>query len=180
MMAPRLSCGMWDLVPWSGIKPGRPALEVQSLSHWTPREVPRLIINPRHQIISKACPLVRSPVISTGEKVGTGLAGYVGTDQGGRRGGGGQGAAWCAGERWLRQPLNSGRAAGLRKLVVLSSQPQGSLATLLPPEKAHLAPQTKPARPHSLTLHPHSAAASPLSAARRAYPKWTLLSLNHL
>ena len=70
LTAPGLSCGMWDLVPRPGIKPGPPALEEQSLSHRTPREVPHLIINPRYRIISKACPLVRSPVISTGEKVG--------------------------------------------------------------------------------------------------------------
>ena len=70
MIAPSLSCGKWDLVPRPGIKPGPPALEAQSLSHQTLREVPHLIINPRHQIISKACPLVRSPVISTGEKAG--------------------------------------------------------------------------------------------------------------
>ena len=33
-------CGMWDLVPWPGIEAGTPALEAQSLSHWTTREVP--------------------------------------------------------------------------------------------------------------------------------------------
>ena len=33
------SCGMWDLVPWPGIEPRPPALETQSLSHWTTREV---------------------------------------------------------------------------------------------------------------------------------------------
>ena len=33
-------CVMWDVIPWPGIKPGPPALEVQSLSHWTTREVP--------------------------------------------------------------------------------------------------------------------------------------------
>ena len=37
-------CGMWDLVPWSGIKPGPPALGVQSLSHWTHREVLHLAL----------------------------------------------------------------------------------------------------------------------------------------
>ena len=31
-------CGMWDLVPWPGIEAGTPALEAQSLSHWTTRE----------------------------------------------------------------------------------------------------------------------------------------------
>ena len=30
----------WDLVPLAGIKPGPPALGLQSLSHWTTREVP--------------------------------------------------------------------------------------------------------------------------------------------
>ena len=35
-----LNCSMWDLVPWSGIKPGPTALGAQSLSHWTAREVP--------------------------------------------------------------------------------------------------------------------------------------------
>ena len=35
-----LRCSIWDLVPWPGIKPGPPALGVQSLSHWTTREVP--------------------------------------------------------------------------------------------------------------------------------------------
>ena len=37
-----LSCGMWDLVPWPRIEPGPPALGVQSLNHWTTREVPCL------------------------------------------------------------------------------------------------------------------------------------------
>ena len=31
---------MWDLVPWPGIEPGSPALEVQSPIHCTTREVP--------------------------------------------------------------------------------------------------------------------------------------------
>ena len=37
---PGLSYHTWDLVPWPGIEPGRPALGAQSLSHWTTREVP--------------------------------------------------------------------------------------------------------------------------------------------
>ena len=32
--------GMGDLIPWLGIEPGPPALGVQSLNHWTTREVP--------------------------------------------------------------------------------------------------------------------------------------------
>ena len=34
-----LSCGMWDLVSWPGIKPGPPALGAWSLNPWTTREV---------------------------------------------------------------------------------------------------------------------------------------------
>ena len=39
-----LSCGTWGLVPWPGIEPGPPALGVQSVSHWTIREVPHIYI----------------------------------------------------------------------------------------------------------------------------------------
>ena len=35
-----LSCSMWDLVPWPGIKPGPPALGAWNHSHWTTREGP--------------------------------------------------------------------------------------------------------------------------------------------
>ena len=35
-----LSCGIWDLIPWSGIEPGPLSLGAWSLSHWTTREVP--------------------------------------------------------------------------------------------------------------------------------------------
>ena len=35
-----LSCCLWDLVPWPGIKPRPPALGAWHLSHWTTREVP--------------------------------------------------------------------------------------------------------------------------------------------
>ena len=38
-----LSHGMWDLVPWPGMEPGPPALGVQSLSHWTTRDVSDLL-----------------------------------------------------------------------------------------------------------------------------------------
>ena len=37
-----LSCNMWDLAPWPGIKPRPPVLEAWSLSHWTTREVPHI------------------------------------------------------------------------------------------------------------------------------------------
>ena len=39
-----LSRGEWDLVPLPGIEPRPPALGVQSLSHWTTREVPTLAV----------------------------------------------------------------------------------------------------------------------------------------
>ena len=35
-----LSCGLWDLVPRPGIKPGPPELGVRRPSHWTTRKVP--------------------------------------------------------------------------------------------------------------------------------------------
>ena len=38
-----LSCSMWDLVPWPGLKPGPSALGTWSLNHWITREVPQLI-----------------------------------------------------------------------------------------------------------------------------------------
>ena len=36
-------CSMLDLVPWSGIKPVLPAMEAQSLNHWTPQRSPSSI-----------------------------------------------------------------------------------------------------------------------------------------
>ena len=36
------ACGI--LVPWPGMKPTPPALEVQSLNHWSARQVPRVVI----------------------------------------------------------------------------------------------------------------------------------------
>ena len=39
-----LSCGVWDLVPWPGIKPRPPALGARSLNHWTTREVPGWVV----------------------------------------------------------------------------------------------------------------------------------------
>ena len=40
VVACEFSCSMWDLVPSPGIEPRPPALGVQSLSHWTTKEVP--------------------------------------------------------------------------------------------------------------------------------------------
>ena len=39
LAVPGLICGMWDLVPWSGMEPRSPVLGAWSLSHWTIREV---------------------------------------------------------------------------------------------------------------------------------------------
>ena len=47
--APGLSCGMWDLVPWPGIKPGPSALGARSLNHWTTREVPPVFLSGESQ-----------------------------------------------------------------------------------------------------------------------------------
>ena len=38
------SCGMRDLVPWSGTEPRPPALGARYLSHWTTREVPPVFV----------------------------------------------------------------------------------------------------------------------------------------
>lgn len=39
LVVPGLSCGMWELVPQSGIEPKSPALGTRSLSFWTIRKV---------------------------------------------------------------------------------------------------------------------------------------------
>ena len=40
LAVPGLSCGLWDLVLWPGIKPMPPALGARNLSHWKPRKSP--------------------------------------------------------------------------------------------------------------------------------------------
>ena len=47
------SCGMRDLVPWPGIEPKPPALEVQSLSHWIIREVPQRVLLSKRVLVQK-------------------------------------------------------------------------------------------------------------------------------
>ena len=39
LAVPNLSCCLWDLVLWPGVKPGSPALGAWRLNHWTSREV---------------------------------------------------------------------------------------------------------------------------------------------
>ena len=34
-----LGCGMWDIGPWPGVRPGSPVLGMQSLSYWITREI---------------------------------------------------------------------------------------------------------------------------------------------
>ena len=48
-----LPCSWWDLLPWPRMEPGPPALEVQSFSYWTTREVPSfmLLMSPMLQVI---------------------------------------------------------------------------------------------------------------------------------
>ena len=41
-----LHCGICNQVSWPGIKPKSPALRIQSLSHWTTREVPGVVFLP--------------------------------------------------------------------------------------------------------------------------------------
>ena len=56
------TCGMWNLVPWPGIEPGSPALGVQSLGHWTTREV--LVVHFQHVQIDFLLPSLNSQMKS--------------------------------------------------------------------------------------------------------------------
>ena len=47
---PALSCSMKDLVPWTGIALGPPALEGQSFDHWTTKKVP-FFLSPKIAIL---------------------------------------------------------------------------------------------------------------------------------
>ena len=47
-----LSCSMWDLVPRPGIKLGPPEWGMQSLGHWTTREVPTICNLPHLALFS--------------------------------------------------------------------------------------------------------------------------------
>ena len=38
-----LTCSMWDLIPWPGIKPIAPEVGAQSLNLWTAREVSEIM-----------------------------------------------------------------------------------------------------------------------------------------
>ena len=48
-----LYCGMWDLVPWPGVKPSLPALEAQNLNYRTTGEVPLQMLA---HILGVQCP----------------------------------------------------------------------------------------------------------------------------
>ena len=58
LAAPCLSCGMWDPASWPGIKPRPPAFRVQSLSHWTIKEVPASAAAKSPQ----SCPTLCNPI----------------------------------------------------------------------------------------------------------------------
>ena len=54
---------MWDLVPWSGIKPGPPALKIWSISHWTTREVPEFYFKSiKFSSVIQSCPTLCDPM----------------------------------------------------------------------------------------------------------------------
>ena len=38
------SYGMWDVVPWPGIKPKAPSIDYGPLSHWTTNDVPHNLL----------------------------------------------------------------------------------------------------------------------------------------
>ena len=67
------SCSKWDLVPWPGIKIEPPAEGVQSLSHWTTREVPRVDLHvcyltwPSQAFCSVDCTLLQVRKFRLGE-----------------------------------------------------------------------------------------------------------------
>ena len=67
------SCGMWDLVPWPGIEPRPLALGVQSLSHWTTREVPFLgdLLLPPFLLSLYLWGIICSPHAVTGTALGS-------------------------------------------------------------------------------------------------------------
>ena len=50
----KLSCSMWYLVPRPGIELGLPELGVQSLGHWTTREVPTICTLPHLALFSRS------------------------------------------------------------------------------------------------------------------------------
>jgi len=58
------SSGMLDVVSWPGIKPGPPALEMQSLSHWNLREVaqPKILYCCCCCWVAKSCPALCDPM----------------------------------------------------------------------------------------------------------------------
>ena len=75
LWATSFSCGMWDLVPRTGIKPRPPALRVWSLGHWTIRKFHKYNFNTlllpwtrsaEHQ--SCLTPTLCIPQLNTGEK----------------------------------------------------------------------------------------------------------------
>ena len=52
------SCSMWSLVPRPGVKPGPPALEACSLSHWTARQVLVRLVGSSKRLGGSLCPII--------------------------------------------------------------------------------------------------------------------------
>ena len=71
-----LSCGMWDLVPWPGIRFGPLTLRAENLSHWTPETsltlhsgCPLLCsINKYLVFFFSTCKVLPLPLLSTEKK----------------------------------------------------------------------------------------------------------------
>ena len=96
-----LGCGMWNLAPRPGIKPGPPALEAQSLSHWTPKEFPPLSkflgtfrLTCTHRYIFK-CIMNKDLLYSTGNSAQCHVAAWTGRKLGGE---------WIHVYVWLSHP----------------------------------------------------------------------------
>ena len=87
LAAPGLSGGRPDLVPWLGIEPWFSALEAQSLSHWTTREVPHFLLffllKYNLCMAFPSGPVVKNPPASVGY---TGWIPGPGRSSGGRNG----------------------------------------------------------------------------------------------
>ena len=68
MAAWSLSCSIWALVPWPGIKPWLPALGARRLSHWATREVPKIFFFKKELTLvfaASAAPASHSNLLST-------------------------------------------------------------------------------------------------------------------
>ena len=74
LAVPGHSCNTWDLVPWSGIESGLPALGAQSLHHWTTRDAPGQLlfgtVSPREKAMAPHSSVLAWKIPGTGEPGG--------------------------------------------------------------------------------------------------------------